>query len=77
MTVFSDASLAREFEAAGAVFMVADWTVRDPEITAALEAFGASGVPLYAYYPPSGAPQVLSLPLSRKAVSAALSGARG
>jgi thiol:disulfide interchange protein DsbD len=74
-TVFSDPSLARDFAAAGAVFMVADWTVRDPEITAALERFGASGVPLYVFYPEKGEPRVFSLPLGKDAVRRALSGA--
>ncbi|MEO1136834.1 MAG: hypothetical protein AAFW68_09530, partial [Pseudomonadota bacterium] len=67
---------AEDFAAAGAVFMVADWTVRDPEVTAALERFGASGVPLYVAYPALGAPQILPQPLSKKAVLAAISGSR-
>lgn len=74
MTIFSDPALAQDFATAGAVFMVADWTVRDPEITAALERFGASGVPLYVVYPGAGAPQVLPLPLTKKAVTGAISG---
>lgn len=75
MTVLSDNSLADAFEDAGAVFMVADWTVRDPEITKALTGFGASGVPLYVYYDPSGDAQILPAPLTKKAILAALSGA--
>ena len=77
MTVLSDKSLADAFEDAGAVFMVADWTVRDPEITEALTGFGASGVPLYVYYSGSGEPEVLPLPLTKKSVLNSLSGARG
>jgi thiol:disulfide interchange protein DsbD len=73
--IFSDPALAQDFAAAGAVFMVADWTVRDPEITAALQRFGASGVPLYVFYPGEGEPRVFSLPLSKDAVRRALSGA--
>ena len=47
-------------------YMVADWTVQDPEITRALEAQGRSGVPLYLYYAPGAEaarvlPQVLSV----------------
>ena len=75
MTVFSDAKLGRAFAETGTVFMVADWTVRDPEITAALTSFGASGVPLYVYYDASGEALVLPLPLTKRAVTAALSGA--
>lgn len=77
MTVLSDKTLADAFEGAGAVFMVADWTVRDPEITEALTGFGASGVPLYVYYSGSGEPEVLPLPLTKKSVLNVISGARG
>ncbi|MCK5746876.1 MAG: thioredoxin family protein, partial [Oricola sp.] len=74
LTVFSDPEIAKAFAAAEAVFMVADWTVRDPEITEALARFGASGVPLYVYYPAEGEPEVLPLPLGKKAVLDAVSG---
>ncbi|WP_425410910.1 protein-disulfide reductase DsbD family protein [Hyphococcus sp.] len=67
-TIFSDAALARDFTENGVVFMVADWTVRDPEITTMLESFGASGVPLYVFYPPGGEPVVFDIPLTKKAV---------
>jgi thiol:disulfide interchange protein len=41
-------------------FLVADWTGRNPEITALLDAHGRSGVPLYLYYAPGAVePQVL------------------
>ena len=74
-TVFSSDALAREFEAAGVVFMVADWTLRDPRITEALEGFNASGVPLYAFYGEDGAaPEVLPLPLTRESVRAVVTG---
>ena len=42
-------------------FLVADWTNRNPEITALLEAHGRSGVPLYLYYAP-GAAEAVVLP---------------
>lgn len=73
-TIFSDRALAKKFAEQNVVFMVADWTVRDPEITAALEAFGASGVPLYVYYPPGVAPYVFEIPLTKNAVEGAISG---
>lgn len=41
--------------------LVADWTNKNPEITALLEAHGRSGVPLYLYYAP-GAPDAKILP---------------
>jgi len=42
-------------------FLVADWTNRNPAITALLEAHGRSGVPLYLYYAP-GAQEAKILP---------------
>jgi thiol:disulfide interchange protein DsbD len=39
--------------------LVADWTNRDPEVTALLQAHARSGVPLYLYYPPGAAEAVL------------------
>ncbi|MDH3458114.1 MAG: protein-disulfide reductase DsbD family protein [Gemmatimonadota bacterium] len=39
------------FEQRGVTLLRADWTRRDPEITAALESFAWSGVPLYVLYP--------------------------
>jgi thiol:disulfide interchange protein DsbD len=46
-------------------YLIADWTNRNPEITALLAAHGRSGVPLYLYYAPGTAdavilPQVLT-----------------
>lgn len=72
ITVFSRPSIARAFAQKGVAFMVADWTRRDPKITEALAKFGANGVPLYVYYPPSGEPVVLPLPLSERTVLSAV-----
>lgn len=44
--------------------MIADWTARDETIAAYLATFGRNGVPLYVFYPPSGAPVVLPQMLS-------------
>ncbi len=48
----------------GVVYMKADWTNRDPAITAALDSFGRSGVPLYVLYDRAGEarvqPQILT-----------------
>jgi thiol:disulfide interchange protein len=41
------------------VFLIADWTNRNPQITRLLEAHGRSGVPLYLYYPPGGEAAIL------------------
>ena len=64
-TVLKRPQVADAFAAADATYMVADWTVQDPAITAALERHGRSGVPLYLYYAPGAAearilPQILS-----------------
>jgi thiol:disulfide interchange protein DsbD len=51
----------------------ADWTQRDPAITAALRALGRSGVPVYALYAPGRAPILLSEILSVQELRQALS----
>jgi thiol:disulfide interchange protein len=53
------------FTAKHMAYFVADWTNRNPEITALLAAHGRSGVPLYLYYAPGAAdavvlPQILT-----------------
>jgi thiol:disulfide interchange protein DsbD len=56
----STGAVERAFDEKGVARFRADWTNRDPVITAALEAFGRSGVPLYVLYPGGGAaPRVL------------------
>jgi len=44
-------AVERAFAQRNVLLLRADWTSRDAEITAALAAFGRSGVPLYALYP--------------------------
>jgi thiol:disulfide interchange protein len=51
----------------------ADWTLRDPAITATLGALGRSGVPLYVLYTGNAPPQILSEILSASELRAALS----
>jgi thiol:disulfide interchange protein DsbD len=58
---FSSAEAAGAMKRAGAVYMVADWTNRGPEIAKALADQGRIGVPLYLYYRP-GAAQPTTLP---------------
>ncbi|MHA7872313.1 MAG: thioredoxin family protein, partial [Hyphococcus sp.] len=73
LTVLKSTAVEEAFAESGTVLMVADWTVRDPEITQALESYGASGVPLYVVYPAGGAnARILPLPLSKKDVVDAL-----
>jgi thiol:disulfide interchange protein len=47
---FSSGEVAQAMKRAGAVYMVADWTNRDPAIAKALADEGRIGVPLYLYY---------------------------
>ncbi len=74
LTVFSSNDVANAFKENNTQFMVADWTVRDEKITAALSAFDRNGVPLYVYYPADGEPEILKLPLTERAVIKTLSG---
>ena len=50
--VLERAETTKLFDDKGIVLMRADWTRRDPEITAALATFGRNGVPVYALYRP-------------------------
>ena len=52
----------------------ADWTRRDPAITAALAKLGRNGVPVYVFYAPGKAPVVLSEVISVDDVNKALAG---
>ncbi|MCU0868201.1 MAG: thioredoxin family protein [Burkholderiales bacterium] len=61
------------FARTGVVRLRADWTRRDPDITAALARLDRSGVPVYVVHPADGsAPIVLPEVLTRDAVIAAL-----
>jgi len=73
-TVLTRQQVVSQFHEKGVVYMVADWTVQDPEITKALEAQGRSGVPLYLFYAPGAPepqvlPQVLSFDIMRETFS--------
>ena len=74
LTVLSKARVAKAFRERDVTLMVADWTSRDPVVTDALAAFGANGVPLYVYYPPSGEAEILPQPLTERAILKAVSG---
>jgi thiol:disulfide interchange protein/DsbC/DsbD-like thiol-disulfide interchange protein len=71
--VLSRASIRDAFAARHVAYLVADWTRRDPAITALLSAHGRSGVPLYLYYAPGAAePKVLPQILTEGDVLTAL-----
>jgi thiol:disulfide interchange protein/DsbC/DsbD-like thiol-disulfide interchange protein len=72
-STLSNAEVLADFAAHQVTLMRADWTRRDPTITAALTALGRSGVPVYVVYAPGRPPQVLSELLSVRQVRDVLS----
>ena len=73
--VLSKDTVKSAFAAKNVVYMVADWTNQNPEITALLKENGRSGVPMYLYYAPgSDKPVVLPQILTDAIVTAALGG---
>jgi len=72
-TTLSDSALLADLAARNVATLRADWTRRDPAITAALAELGRNGVPTYALYRPGKAPLVLTEILSVAEVRAALS----
>lgn len=71
-TTLSDAGVLAAFDAEGFTLLRADWTRRDPAITAALAQLGRNGVPVYVVYRPGRAPVVLSEVLGVQEVRAAI-----
>ncbi len=56
---------AEAFKASGTIYLIGDWTNRNPEISALLKQHGREGVPLYLYYAPGASeprilPQILN-----------------
>lgn len=68
----ADAEVLADFDSKKVAMLRADWTRRDPAITAALTALGRSGVPLYVLQAPGKAPVVLTEILGKDEVRAAL-----
>lgn len=71
-TTLADAELLAEFDRKKVAMLRADWTRRDPAITAALAALGRNGVPVYVLQAPGKAPVVLTEILGKNDVRAAL-----
>jgi len=71
-TTLADATVLAELDAKKVQMLRADWTRRDPAITAALAQLGRNGVPVYVFYKQGMAPIVLSEILSVQEVRAAL-----
>jgi thiol:disulfide interchange protein DsbD len=71
-TTLANPAVLAGFEAKNVQLLLADWTRRDPAITAALSALGRNGVPVYVLYAPGRAPVVLSEIIGVDDVRAAL-----
>jgi thiol:disulfide interchange protein DsbD len=59
---FYDRRVVEAFDRLGVTALKADWTARDPEITAALARFGRNSVPLYVLYTGDAQAEPLILP---------------
>ncbi|PUE60744.1 protein-disulfide reductase [Limnohabitans curvus] len=71
-STLSNSDVLADVAAHQVTLMRADWTRRDPAITAALTALGRSGVPVYVLHAPGKAPLVLSELLSVRQMREAL-----
>ena len=71
-TTLANAEVLADMAAKNVALLRADWTRRDPAITAALARLGRSGVPVYVLYQSGHAPVVLSEILSVSDVRAEL-----
>jgi thiol:disulfide interchange protein DsbD len=81
LSALSSETVAAAFRAHDVAYLKGDWTLRDPEITRLLAAYGRNGVPLYLIFPPHAArgvmlPQLLSEDMVIRALSAAALPAR-
>ncbi|MES2424764.1 MAG: thioredoxin family protein [Pseudomonadota bacterium] len=63
-TTLANAEVLADLDAKKVALLRADWTRRDPAITAALANLGRNGVPVYVFYAPGKPPVVLSEVLS-------------
>ena len=71
-TTLAHRDVLADFQARNYALLRADWTRRDPAITAALARLGRNGVPVYVIYRQGRAPVVLSEVLGVQEVRAAL-----
>ena len=63
-TTLSNSAVLADMDAKNVALLRADWTRRDPAVTAALKELGRSGVPVYVIYKAGRAPVVMSEILS-------------
>lgn len=73
-TTLAHEDVLKDFAAKNVALLRADWTRRDPAITAALAQLGRSGVPVYVLQAPGRPPVVLSEILGVQEVRAAIAG---
>ena len=73
-TTLADAAVLRDFAARNVALLRADWTRRDPAITAALARLGRSGVPVYVLHAPGRPPVVMSEILGTRELRDAIAG---
>lgn len=71
-TTLADTAVLADFAAKKVTLLRADWTRRDPAISAALEQLGRSGVPVYVLYQTDKPPVVFSEILGADALHATL-----
>jgi thiol:disulfide interchange protein DsbD len=71
-STLADAQVLADFDAKKVALLRADWTRRDPAISAALTALGRSGVPVYVLQAPGKPPVVLTEILGRSELREAL-----
>jgi thiol:disulfide interchange protein DsbD len=74
--VLNTDAVQRGFRENEVLFLKADWTNGDPDITKLLKQFGRAGVPLYVLYPARGEPIVLPEVITTNLVLDALKRAR-
>ena len=73
-TTLSDPAVLADFAQRGVRLFRADWTRQDPAISAALQALGRSGVPVYVLHAPGQSPRVFTEILRAADLHAALAG---
>ena len=71
-TTLADANVLADLQTKNVALLRADWTRRDPAITAALASLGRNGVPVYVFYRPGKPPVVLTEVLSVDEVRATI-----
>jgi thiol:disulfide interchange protein len=71
-TTLANADVMADLQAKNVALLRADWTRRDPAITAALAQLGRNGVPVYVLYKAGSAPRVLSEVLGVEEVRSAV-----